>query len=87
MATIHPSNAPASGAPKFTAILMILARLEGKRTDILCSINIPHKEGTYDPTDIQLEDGNPGARIAYGLAIRNAILHSFEVQDWDVMVN
>ena len=66
---------------------MILARLEKKKTDILCTINIPHEEGAYDPSEIKLEEGNPGSRIRYGLAIRNAILQTFEIGDWSVMVD
>ena len=87
MATVHPTSGSNYEVPQFVAVVMTLARLPGQKTDILCTVNIPHQPGSYDPAEVQLEEGSPGQLIRYGLAIRNTILETFEVLNWSVFVD
>ncbi|MCJ1351681.1 MAG: multicopy suppressor of ts gsp1 [Icmadophila ericetorum] len=87
LATTHPSFANNSNSPQFTALLLILVRLPAQRADIVVTINIPHVSGEYDASEINLEEGHPGHLIQEGMAIRDQILGSLEVQKWDLFGN
>ena len=68
--------------PYFTALVLTLVRLEAQTTDIVVTVNVPHYTGRYDPSEIDLEEGQPGKLIKEGMAIRDMILQSLEIGDW-----
>ena len=80
------NNVPAAGnaVPDFTAVIMILVRLAQQNTDILITINVPHVKGQYEPHEINLEDGRTGAMINDAQKIRDQIIATFQIRDWDL---
>ena len=84
LATTHPSPVIPTrpNTPHFTALVLTLIRLEAQTTDIVVTVNVPHYPGRYDPSEIDLEEGQPGKLIKEGMAIRDMVLQSLEVADW-----
>ncbi|KAF2403215.1 ran-interacting Mog1 protein [Trichodelitschia bisporula] len=87
-ATQHPSAAPSrSPQADFTAILLVLVRLAAQKTDIVISINVPHVADEYSRADVDLEARKPGPLLGAAIQMRDRILETFEVKDWDLFVN
>ena len=85
LATIHPGKGSSNpNRSDFTALLVILIRLERQKTDLLVTINIPHIPGHYDPSEIDLEGGDAGKLIRDGFAMRDEILRSLEILRWEL---
>jgi hypothetical protein len=68
--------------PDFVAILLTLIRLEGQKTDILVTINVPHVAGEYEPESVDLEHGKQGALFEKAGKYRERVLETFEVREW-----
>jgi hypothetical protein len=68
--------------PDFVAILLTLIRLEGQKTDILVTINVPHVEGEYEAGSVDLEHGRQGSLIEKAGRYRERVLETFEVREW-----
>jgi hypothetical protein len=68
--------------PDFVAILLTLIRLEGQKTDILVTINVPHVAGEYEPESVDLEHGKQGALLEKAGKYRERVLETFEVREW-----
>jgi hypothetical protein len=68
--------------PDFVAILLTLIRLEGQKTDILVTINVPHVAGEYEVGSVDLEHGRQGSLIEKAGRYRERVLETFEVREW-----
>ncbi|KAL1306017.1 hypothetical protein AAFC00_004147 [Neodothiora populina] len=84
--TSTATSKPPKPTPDFTAITILLIRLEAHKTDIVISINVPHSPGEYDPADVNLEAAKKGALIERALAHRERILQTFEIREWGLFV-
>lgn len=68
----------------FTGLLLILVRLENVQSDVLVSVNVPHVPGEYDEAKIDLPAQKVGGLLEEAGVIRQKVLESFEVRDWNV---
>jgi hypothetical protein len=69
--------------PDFVAILLTLIRLEGQKTDILVTVNVPHVAGEgYEAGSVDLEHGKQGGLIERAGMWRERVLETFEVREW-----
>jgi hypothetical protein len=68
--------------PDFVAILLTLIRLEGQKTDILVTVNVPHVAGEYEAGSVDLEHGRKGKLIERAGEWRERVLETFEVREW-----
>jgi len=73
--------------PDFTGTLLLLLRLEEKKTDILITINVPHVPGEYNPGDVDLPGQKLGKLLSEAATFRQRILETFEIQDWTLFVD
>jgi hypothetical protein len=64
--------------------LVTLIRLESHKTDIAISINVPHIKDQFDEDTINLEDGKPGTLLTAAETIRDKILETFDIKDWNL---
>jgi hypothetical protein len=81
-------NAPGRETKEdFTGTLLILARLEKQKTDILIVVNVPHIPGEYKKDDIDLPAQKLGQLIEDGVKIQQRILETFEIKDYGLFVN
>ncbi|KAK4994355.1 hypothetical protein LTR66_005600 [Elasticomyces elasticus] len=71
-------------APDFTGILLLLIRLNGKKTDLVITINVPHAPGEYAPEDVDLATGKLGRLLEAAVQYRDRLLQTFEVKDWSL---
>jgi hypothetical protein len=74
-------------AAEFTAIFLLLVRLEKQKTDIVISINVPHVPGEYRKADVDLPAQKFGPHLEAATAIRQRLLETFEIKDWTLFVN
>ena len=81
LATQHPLQENLE-KPGFTAVILIMIRLEEQKSDLLITINIPHVPGDYSPSTIKLAAGKWGPLIEAGFDARTRILQSLDVKDW-----
>ncbi|KAA8893969.1 hypothetical protein FN846DRAFT_976590 [Sphaerosporella brunnea] len=80
--------------PLFTAILVTVVRLEQQKTDIVITVNVPflnvehvRAEGSVAAPGWEGElNGVPGELLSAGLAVRDKVLASFKIKDWDLFV-
>ena len=82
---ISPPGAKQQGRanePDFVAILLTLIRLEGQKTDILVTVNVPHVAGEYEAGSVDLEHGRQGSLIERATKYREMVLETFEVKEW-----
>lgn len=81
-----PPNAPPSRHPQpdFTAILLTLIRLPAQTTDIVVTVNVPHNAGEYNREDVDLPAQKFGPLVEEAMAIRQKVLESFEVKDFNL---
>ncbi|KAF2144675.1 uncharacterized protein K452DRAFT_223072 [Aplosporella prunicola CBS 121167] len=87
IATQHPTTASRRPQPDFTAILLILLRLEQKKTDIVITINVPHVPGEYPKDEVDFAAAKQGPLMDHAAAMRQQILETFEVKDWNLFVD
>lgn len=71
----------------FTGTLLLLARLEKEKTDLLIAVNVPHIPGEYDKDVIDLPAQKLGKLLEEGVKIRQRILETFEIKDYGLFVN
>lgn len=67
-------------------ILLTLVRLEEKKTDLVISINVPHIAGQYVPGDVDPEKGKQGPLLERAVQMREKVMQTFEVKDWELFV-
>ncbi|CAK3971077.1 ran-interacting mog1 [Lecanosticta acicola] len=72
--------------PDFVGILLVLVRLVEKETDVVVSVNVPHMPGEYVREDVDLGKGRCGRLLEVGKAVRERVLETFEVKNWDLFV-
>ncbi|KIW00883.1 uncharacterized protein PV09_07636 [Verruconis gallopava] len=81
-------NAPGRQSKEdFTATLLTLVRLEKQKTDILLVVNVPHLPGQYNKDEIDFENRKLGKLTEDGVKIRQRILETFEIKDYNLFVN
>ncbi|KAI9822340.1 MAG: hypothetical protein M1827_000058 [Pycnora praestabilis] len=87
-ATQRPISTPRASPPtvQFTGIVMTLIRLEGASTDIVITINVPHRKGEYAEADVDLEHGKLGKDLEVAILLRDQVLRTFEIKDWSLFV-
>lgn len=85
---VSATDASAS-RPDFTALLLTLLRLPAQKTDILITVNVPHVRGEreYDPAQIDLATGRGGTLLEQAFEMRDEIIKTFKILDWDLFVN
>ncbi|KAF2084527.1 Mog1p/PsbP-like protein [Saccharata proteae CBS 121410] len=95
LATQHPPSPktttttpthPPKPTPDFTAILLLLLRLEAQKTDIVVTINVPHAPGEYAATEVDFEKKQFGALTERARAALERVRESFEVREWGLFV-
>ncbi|KAF2143878.1 uncharacterized protein K452DRAFT_285917 [Aplosporella prunicola CBS 121167] len=87
IATQHPNTAARGPQPDFIGILLILLRLEQKKTDIVITINVPHVPGEYPKDEVDFAAAKQGPLMEHAITIRQKILETFEVKDWSLFVD
>ncbi|KAK8218123.1 hypothetical protein IWZ01DRAFT_531880 [Phyllosticta capitalensis] len=89
VATQHPAPDPSSRRPQpdFTAIVLILVRLAQQKTDIVITVNVPHVPGEYVKEDVDFSRAKQGPLMDAAAAIKQQILQTFEIKDWNLFVN
>ena len=70
-----------------TGILLTMIRLEKQKTDIVIAVNVPHIPGDYKKDEIDLPAQKVGKHIEDATAIRQRILDTFEIKDWNLFVH
>ncbi|KAK5685641.1 hypothetical protein LTR17_027050 [Elasticomyces elasticus] len=72
--------------PDFVGVLLLLVRLVEQKTDLLVAVNVPHIPGHYDPGEVDLERRMTGGLLRIGGEIREKVLESLEIRDWELFV-
>jgi len=78
---------PRTASPNFYGIVMTLIRLEQQKTDIVITINVPHIKGSYDETEIDVEDGKQGKLLDAAVAYQDRFLPTLQIKDWTLFVS
>lgn len=88
LATCPPSSKQRGrpNEPDFVGVLLTLIRLEAKATDLVVTINVPHLEGQYAASDVEPEKGKLGVLMERAVGIREELMGSLEVRDWELFV-
>lgn len=73
--------------PDFVGILMILVRLAQQQTDIVIMVNVPHVAGEYLADQVDFAAARLGPLMQKGVEIRDKILETFDIKDWELFVN
>ena len=72
---------------EFVAILLTLARLVDRGTDLLITVNVPHVVAQgYLREEVELGEGKLGPLLERADRIRERVVKSFEVKDWGLFV-
>ena len=66
--------------------MMVLARLEKEKTDIVITINVPHVSGEYIAEDVDLPAQRLGPLMDQAALMRKKVLETFEVKDYGLFV-
>ncbi|KAF2170572.1 hypothetical protein M409DRAFT_19390 [Zasmidium cellare ATCC 36951] len=68
----------------FVGILLLVVRLEGKGTDLVVAVNVPHVEGEggYVRGSVDLEGAKMGRLLEEGEGVRERVRESLRVVDW-----
>jgi hypothetical protein len=66
----------------FTAIIMMLVRLDTVKTDFLVFINVPHRAGDYAADTINLAEKKWGPLIEQAAFVKGEIQKSLRIIDW-----
>jgi hypothetical protein len=78
----HSNAVHASRRADFTAILMMLIRLERVTTDFVVFINVPHVHGEYQADTVNLAEKKWGPLIERAGLVRMEIQKTLKVNDW-----
>ncbi|KAK7521572.1 Mog1/PsbP/DUF1795, alpha/beta/alpha sandwich [Phyllosticta citriasiana] len=89
VATQHPTPDASSRKPQpdFTAIVLILVRLAQQKTDIVITVNVPHVPGEYPKEEVDFSKAKQGPLMDAAAAIKQLILQTFDIKDWNLFVN
>jgi len=66
----------------FTAIVMMLVRLEKVKTDFVVFVNVPHAQGEYSPDEVNIAEKKWGPLIERAGFVREEIRKTLKVADW-----
>ncbi|KAK4960170.1 hypothetical protein LTR10_003061 [Elasticomyces elasticus] len=72
--------------PDFVGVLLLLIRLVEQKTDVLVAVNVPHIPGHYVAGEVDLERRMTGGLLRVGGEIREKIVESLEIKDWELFV-
>ncbi|KAK3622877.1 hypothetical protein LTR56_021910 [Elasticomyces elasticus] len=72
--------------PVFVGVLLLLIRLVEQKTDVLVAVNVPHIPGHYVAGEVDLERRMTGGLLRVGGEIREKIVESLEIKDWELFV-
>ncbi|KAK3628789.1 hypothetical protein LTR56_018408 [Elasticomyces elasticus] len=72
--------------PDFVGVLLLLIRLVEQKTDVLVAVNVPHIPGHYIAGEVDLERRMTGGLLRVGGEIREKIVESLEIRDWELFV-
>jgi hypothetical protein len=83
----NPDPAVRRPLPDFTGIMLFMLRLTEHKTDLIITVNVPHVPGEYNPADIDLASQKLGKLLSDATAIRQKILETLDIKDWNLFVN
>ncbi|KAK4889530.1 hypothetical protein LTR27_011705 [Elasticomyces elasticus] len=72
--------------PDFVGVLLLLIRLVEQKTDVLVAVNVPHIPGHYIAGQVDLRRRMTGDLLRVGGEIREKIVESLEIRDWELFV-
>ncbi|KAI9852538.1 MAG: hypothetical protein M1838_000406 [Thelocarpon superellum] len=81
--TVAATSASSTPTPSaVTGILLTLVRLESQATDVVVTINVPNVPGNTD--DVDIGAGRLGPLLEEALLMRNRVLETLDIRDWDL---
>jgi len=89
MATAPPGEKQRGRAneAEFVAILLTLVRLRERKTDLLIAVNVPHVVAQgYVREEVALGEGKLGPLLERAERVRERVVRSLEVRDWELFV-
>lgn len=93
----RPTDTP-TVPPTFTAILMMIVRLEQQTTDIVMTINVPFNDPEmvstekciaspmYEGNDIDSQNGHKSELLTFGMSVAAEVVGSFVIVDWGLFL-